>query len=186
MIWWQWHLTTDPIIVHTTNPISNIVHLSRILHQQRNNSLIMFLHSSCVISWGIIPTNTMCQEISHISFTLYQLEQTIICVPIIYILSCSAKTRHTMDIIIMIIQRVHIYFVLCILSYKLQLRADIMTDISLTNSTREETSEMSHSTTFIIMDLIYPSSTTIKVSQPTNYKRIHHLLHIQDGICREL
>ena len=74
----------------------------------------MFLHSSCVISWGIIPTNTMCQEIS-ISLSLRHTSSNryIICVPIIYISSCSAITRHTMDIIILIIQRVHIYFVLC-------------------------------------------------------------------------
>ena len=159
MIWWQWHLTTDPNS-STTNPISNIVHLSRILHHRRNNSLIMFLHSSCVVSWGIIPTNTMCQEISHISFTqAYQLEQTIICVPIIYILSCSAITRHTMDIIILIIQQcLHLlcnlqwmqnrtdYSIHC--SYKQHSRADIMADISLTNYSRADISEISHSTTY--------------------------------------
>ena len=126
----------------------------------------------------------MCQEISHISFTLYQLEQTIICVPIIYILSCSAKTRHTMDIIIMIIQRVHIYFALCILSYKLQLRADIMADISLTNYSRVDISEISNSTTYDVWISTTHQSTSIKVSQPTNYRRIHHLLlHIQDGVA---
>ena len=76
----------------------------------------------------------------------------IICVPIIYISSCSAITRHTMDIIILIIQQcLHLlctlqwmqnrtdYSIHC--SYKQHSRADIMADISLSQTIHEQTSQ---------------------------------------------
>ena len=161
MIWWQWHLTTDPIIVHTTNPISNIVHLSRILHQRRNNSLIMFFYIPRVSSHEESFLLILCAKRYILSLLpgMTSSNRYIICVPIIYISSCSAITRHTMDIIILIIQQcLHLlcnlqwmqnrtdYSIHC--SYKQHSRADIMADISLTNYSRADISEISHSTTY--------------------------------------
>lgn len=84
------------LIVHTTNPISNKVHLSRILLINEETTIYYVLIPRVLSHEESFLLILAKRDIFHILFyQAYQLEQTIhVYRPIVYILSCSAIVRH--------------------------------------------------------------------------------------------